>query len=171
MQLLQRKTTICCAKSCKVGFVTCIDGDPTRIGVKTDTVRVIHERFTFFCAFWVYMYSDDTTICCVGETADLAIDQLNKDLREFYNGCQNNRLTPHPRKSEVILFAKGTPMGPIAPVYLGNSVLSWVTKTELLGLIVDNKLIWVANMLETKKSFAKKTGLAQTFSFFCQEEF
>ena len=30
----------------------------------------------------VYMCTDDT---CVGETADLAIDQLNKALREFYN--------------------------------------------------------------------------------------
>ena len=29
------------------------------------------------CGF-VYMYADDTTIYCVGETADLAIDQLNK---------------------------------------------------------------------------------------------
>ena len=97
----------------------------------------------------VYMYADGTTIYCVGETADLAIDQLNKALREFYNWCLNNRLMPHPRKSEVILFTKGTPMGPIAPVYLGNSMLSLVTKTILLGLIVDQKLTWVANVLET----------------------
>ena len=97
----------------------------------------------------VYMYADDTTIYCVGETADLAIDQVNKALREFYNWCLNNRLTPHPRKSEVILFTKGTPMGPIAPVYVGNWVLSLVTKTKLLGLIVDQKLTWVANVLET----------------------
>ena len=69
----------------------------------------------------VYMYADDTTIHCVGETAYLAIDRLNKALREFYNWCLNNRLTPHPRKSEVILFTKGTPMRPIASVYLGNS--------------------------------------------------
>ena len=69
----------------------------------------------------VYMYADDTTIYCFGETADLAIDRLNKALREFYNWCLNNRLTSHPRKSEVILFTKGTPMGTIAPVYPGNS--------------------------------------------------
>ena len=43
----------------------------------------------------VYMYTDDA---CVGETVDLAIDQLNKALREFYNLCLNNRLMPHPRK-------------------------------------------------------------------------
>ena len=74
----------------------------------------------------VYMYAD-TTIYCVGETADLAIDQVNKALRTFYNWCLNNRLTPHPRKSEVILFTKGTPLGPIALVHLGNAVLNLVT--------------------------------------------
>ena len=62
-------------------------------------------------------------------------------------------------------------MGPIAPVYVGNSVLSLVTKTKLLGLIVDQKLTWVANVLETKKSFVKKNGLSQIFLFFYQEEF
>ena len=113
----------------------------------------------------VYMYADDTTIYCVGETADLVIDQLNKALREFYIWCLNNRLTPHPSKSEVILFSKRAPMGPIAPVYLGNSVLSLVTKTKLLGLIVDQKLTWVANVLETKKSFAKKLDLLKCSRF------
>ena len=113
----------------------------------------------------VYMYADDTTIYCVGETADLVIDQLYKALREFYIWCLNNRLTPHPSKSEVILFSKRTPMGPIAPVYLGNSVLSLVTKTKLLGLIVDQKLTWVANVLETKKSFAKKLDLLKCSRF------
>lgn len=72
----------------------------------------------------VYLYADDTTIYCVGQTADLAIDQLNKALPEFYNWCLNNLLTPHPRKSEVILFSKRTPMGTITPAYLGSSVLS-----------------------------------------------
>ena len=81
----------------------------------------------------VYMHADITTIYCVGKTADLVIDRLNKALRESYNWSLNNRLTPHPRKSEVILFPKGPPMGPIAPLYLGNSVLSLVTKTKLLA--------------------------------------
>ena len=50
-------------------------------------------------------------------------------------------------------------MAPNAPVYLGNSVLSLVTKAKLFSLIVDRKLTWVANVLETKKSFAKKLDL------------
>ena len=35
-------------------------------------------------------------------------------------------------------------------------MLSLVTRTKLLGLVVDKKLVWVAIVLETKKSFAKK---------------
>ena len=62
-------------------------------------------------------------------------------------------------------------MGPIAPVYVGNSVLSLVTKTKLLGLIVDQKLTWVANVLETKQKLCQKNGLSQIFLFFYQEEF
>ena len=63
-------------------------------------------------------------------------------------------------------------MGPIAPVhvYLGNSVLSLVTKTKLLGLIVDQKLTWVVNMLETKTSLVKKLDLLNR-SRFLQEQF
>ena len=61
-------------------------------------------------------------------------------------------------------------MGPIAPVYVGNSVLSLVTKTKLLGLIVDQKLTWVANVLETE-NLGQKNGLSQIFLFFYQEEF
>ena len=69
----------------------------------------------------VYMYADDTTIFCIGETADLAIAKLNKALQVLQqNWCLNNLLTPHPSRSKVILFTKGTPMGPIAPVYLGD---------------------------------------------------
>ena len=165
MAAVSVKRSIDCATWCKVGFVTCVDRDPARIGFRNDTVRVIHDRITFFCAFWVrlyYMYTDDT---CVGQTADLAINQLNKALREFYNLCLNNRLTPHPTKSEVTLFTKGTRIGPLALVYLGNAMLSLVTKTKMLGLIIEQKLTWMANVL------AKKTGLAQTFSFFTKRNF
>ena len=61
-------------------------------------------------------------------------------------------------------------MAPIAPVYLGNSVLSLVTKAKLFGPIGDWKLTWVANVLETKESFAKKLDLLKRSRFY-QEEF
>ena len=43
-----------------------------------------------------FMYADDTSIFCVRQSADLAIDLLNKALQEVYRWCLVNRLTPHP---------------------------------------------------------------------------
>ena len=52
-------------------------------------------------------------------------------------------------------------MGPIAPVYVGNSALS----------LVDQKLTWVANVLETKKSFVKKMDFLKYSCFFTKKNF
>ena len=46
----------------------------------------------------VYMFADDTTICCTGVTGKKAIAQLNTALHELYEWCLINRFTPHPGK-------------------------------------------------------------------------
>ncbi|KAL9986828.1 hypothetical protein ACROYT_G001031 [Oculina patagonica] len=71
----------------------------------------------------LYMYADDTTAYCIGDSIDIAIAQLNKALKEVYTWCLTNRLTPHPGKSEVMLLSKGTLTGPHTPIQLGTSIL------------------------------------------------
>ena len=67
------------AKWYKVGFVTCIDGIPQGLILgPTLFVFFTYDLPPSMPSGIVYMYADDTTIYCVGETADLAIDQLNK---------------------------------------------------------------------------------------------
>ena len=61
----------------------------------------------------LYMYADDTTAYCIGESIAIAIAQLNKTSKDVYTRCLTNLLTPHPGKSEVILLSKGTPYGAI----------------------------------------------------------
>ena len=84
----------------------------------------------------LFMYADDTSIFCIGQSADLAIALLNKALQEVYRWCLVNRLTPHPGKSEVMIISKKTIMGPLPPLLLRDSVLRYVTKTRLLGMTV-----------------------------------
>ena len=84
----------------------------------------------------LYMYADDTSIYCIGENADVAVAALNNALQEVQMWCTDNRLTPHPTKSEAIAR-------PLPPVLLGSSVLSYVTKSRLLGMCVDDQLNWV----------------------------
>jgi hypothetical protein len=111
------------------------------------------------------MYADDTTIFSVGQTADEAIGKLNAALKDLYRWCLINKLTHHPVKSEVMLLGRGTSIGPVPPVYIGNSSLKWVYKTRLLGMLIDDKISWTEHMLELKKNFANKLNILKNSRF------
>ena len=96
-----------------------------------------------------------------------AVDQLNKALQEFYNWCLNNRLTPHPRKSKVILFSKRTPMGPIAPVYRGSSG----HQDETVRSDSRPEIHLGGQCAGNKEKFCQKTRFAQLLSFFARGNF
>ena len=70
-------------------------------------------------------------------------------------GSLENRLTSHPAKSEVVLISTQAIIRPLPPVLLGKSVLSYVTKSRLLGMIVHDKLTWIPHMLELKQTSYK----------------
>ena len=44
-------------------------------------------------------------------------------------------------------------------LFLGSEVLSYVKKSRLLGMCVDDKLNWVPHMLELKRNFSNKLDL------------
>ena len=54
----------------------------------------------------------------------LAIAQLNNALHEVYTWCQNNQLTPHSGRSEVLLLSTRNLMCPFAPVFLEALILN-----------------------------------------------
>ena len=80
-------------------------------------------------------------------------------LQEVYRWFLENRLTPYPAKSEVMLISTQDIIRQLTPIFLGKSFLSYVTKSRLLGMIVDDKLTWIPHMLELKKNFAYKIDL------------
>jgi len=80
------------------------------------------------------MYADDTSIYCIVENADVAVAALNIALQGVQRWYINNRLSPHPTKSEAMILSRQTILGPSPTVLLGSSVLSYVTKSRLLGM-------------------------------------
>ena len=72
------------------------------------------------------MLADNTTICCIADSADVAVAQLDKASDGAYRWCLKNRLTPHPGKREAMLMSKETTWGPLALVRLGGSILKWL---------------------------------------------
>ena len=79
------------------------------------------------------MFADDTKVHCVGNNGYVAVSILNRALRELYEWCLINRLTPHPKKYEAMFMTNG------------GSLITWITwieKSRLLGVTVDKKLTW-----------------------------
>ena len=52
------------------------------------------------------MYAEDTSIFCIGQSAESAIILLNKALYQVERWCLEIRLTPHPGKSQVLIISK-----------------------------------------------------------------
>ena len=111
------------------------------------------------------MYADDTTLYCIGDSADKAVSTLNKALSELYVWCIANQLTPHPQKSEVMLLSRQRIIGPPAPVFLGEQMIKWVKKTKLLGMVIDENLSWNEHISELKLNYVNKLSLVKTSRF------
>ena len=61
------------------------------------------------------MYADDTSIYCIGENGDVAVAALNNALQEVQRWCIDNRLTPHPAKSEAMVLSRKAIARPLPP--------------------------------------------------------
>ncbi|KAL9982072.1 hypothetical protein ACROYT_G010864 [Oculina patagonica] len=113
----------------------------------------------------VYMYADDTSIYCVGNTIDHVTTLLNDALNELLLWCRVNSIFPHPKKCEAMVLFRGRFIGALKPLRLGDQNIDWVTHSRLLGVTIDNKLTWSRHILEVKKAFALKLNLINRSRF------
>ena len=68
----------------------------------------------------VFMYADDTTLYCIGDTLDIVIAELNMALKQLELWCLRNLLVPHPKKCEGMLIYRGNFIGPLQTLSLMN---------------------------------------------------
>ena len=113
----------------------------------------------------IFMYADDTTVSCIGDTADNTVTSLNKALSELNSWCQENSSTSHSAKCEAILLIKKPHTGPLISVTIGEERIEWVKHTRLLGITFDDRLSWVHHLTDVKKNFDNKLKLLKRSSF------
>ena len=113
----------------------------------------------------LYMYADDTTIYCIGESVDSVTNALNNAIKELEDWSSKNNLVPHPKKCEAMMLLRGSFTGPLNALSLCNHTIKWVTHARLLGVTIDDKLTWAQHISEVKKSFVNKLNLLKRSSF------
>jgi len=109
------------------------------------------KKFDFLAVSWFSRY--------LGEAA------LNDALNELLLWCSENSLFPHPKKCEAMVLFRGSFIGPLKSLRLGDQNIDWVTHSRLLGVTIGNKLTWSRHILEVKKAFANKLNLIKRSRF------
>ena len=102
------------------------------------------------------MFADDTTIFYIGKEIEQIIDTLNSILKDLYAWCGSNKMTIHTGKTEGMIISSSPFVGPLRPLYFGNSVISFTTKSTALGITIDDKLSWKPQVEAMCKKFSSK---------------
>ena len=113
----------------------------------------------------VFMYVDDTTGYCIGDTVDNTVTSLNNPLSELNSWCLQNSLTPYSAKCEAMLLMRKPHTGPLNSVTIGEDRIEWVKHTRLLGVTIDDRLSWSHHLTDVKKNLLNKLNLLKRSSF------
>ena len=113
----------------------------------------------------IFMYADDTTVYCIGDTVDNTVTSLNRALSELNSWCLENSLTPHSATCEAMLLTRKPHIGPLISVSIGEARIEWVKHTRLLGITFDDRLSWVPHLIDFKRNFLNKLNLLKRSSF------
>ena len=112
-----------------------------------------------------FLYADDTTMYCVGESVDQVTTTLNKALEELALWCKHNSLVPHPKKCEGMILKQNHFIGPLGSLKINHHFIKWSSSSKLLGVTIDNKLTWTKHILELKGGFVNKLNLIKSSCF------
>ena len=112
-----------------------------------------------------FMYADDTTIYCIGDSVDEVIVKLNMTLADLSTWCKQNSLIPHPKKCQGMILKRKKITGPLPSLVLNGSTINWVPHSRLLGITVDDKLTWTKHLPDLKKVFVNTLSLLKRSRF------
>ena len=102
------------------------------------------------------MFADDMNVYCIGTSVEEVVDKLNIIMEQVHTWCTENKLTVHPGKCEAMLLMKTPFIGPLQPLYYGSEYIKFVATSTCLGVVIDQKLSWYAQVAQACKNFSKK---------------
>jgi hypothetical protein len=92
----------------------------------------------------IFMFADDTTIYTIDKSprliSILVCTALYNVQRKLYKWCCDNHLTPHPRKSEFIIFSRSNFVKPLRIGVKIENKRKWKNHVNELIMLLVQKL-------------------------------
>lgn len=111
----------------------------------------------------INLFADDTLIYICGTDINELIKKVNSDLVNIFNYLCLNKLKLNMEKTKTMVIGKKFNSSLIDNIKINNVIIEKVSIYKYLGIVVDNKLNFKANIDNLCKKVAKKVGvLART---------
>ena len=122
------------------------------------------------------MYADDCTLnrpVDSHETLDQAVSSLQQDLDALSEWATSNKAKFNPSKCEVLLITRkrNTTLQSAHPLSICNTAIPIVEKTKILGLLIDNKLLYNDHIHRLATSSSRALGLISRTASQLREDF
>ena len=98
-------------------------------------------------------------------SANEVVVKLNLLFIEIRTWCELNKLTLHTWKTEVTIKQKDKYVGPLLPVRCGDKLLEYTTKTKLLGVLTDTRLLRRKHVDKALKAFDNQLCVMRKMSY------
>ena len=105
------------------------------------------------------LYADDTCICISGSDINALFEVLNIELAALLEWLNANRLTLNVDKTFYMLFHRKCIKTDNLKLTIGQGTPKQTSQCKYLGLIIDNKLNWAANIAHVKSKTSKCVGI------------
>ena len=118
------------------------------------------------------LFADDTTIFLFGKNLAESLAILENELKLISEWLAKNRLLLNISKTQAMHLSNSKNVDSLTyTIDLNNQKINFVTQCKILGVIIDNKLKFSAQISETCKKVNKKTFLLSKSLFLFSDNF
>lgn len=108
---------------------------------------------------FINLFADDTLIYLHGKNIDVMRNEMNEDLERLNQWLKLNKLKLNVSKTKVMVLGNASMKSPVNAIIMDGEVLGIEREFKYLGVMLDEKLSFKANVDYVCKKVAKKVGL------------
>ena len=106
-----------------------------------------------------FLFADDTNLFISGRNSQKLYEAANNDLNAIAKWLKVNRLSLNVKKTHYMVFSNTKVKSDNAELKIEGETISEVSKTKLIGVIIDNRLNWQHHINHISCKVVKGIGI------------